>query len=447
MSTTKISPLLSLFLEKGNICTDTRKIQKDDIFFALKGANFDGNKFAARALEYGASHVIIDDPTYAKKGDDRYILVGNALFTLQQLANAYRNHLGIPVLGITGSNGKTTTKELIASVLKTEKKCFATAGNLNNHIGVPLSLLSIPRDTEIAIIEMGANQPGDIAELCAIAAPNMGLITNIGAAHLEKLGNLEGVLRTKSALFEYIRIHGGHVFLNMGDPYLAPLTYGLETTTYGHVDAQFSYEMLKSEVDTMELKVSYDGWDAPKNFVSQLSGEYNAMNMLAAISIGVKLGISMDGIEKGIHQYVPQNHRSQILKHGNQTFWLDAYNANPTSMAAAITNIQHVHGSSRIGLILGDMFELGAGSERAHREIGKLINEIKPYVTVGIGPQMKYMLNEVQGRTFWFEDTLHAATDIGRIMNPCEAILLKGSRSMGLERLVEPLTEEAVATA
>ncbi|MEM9933449.1 MAG: UDP-N-acetylmuramoyl-tripeptide--D-alanyl-D-alanine ligase [Bacteroidota bacterium] len=446
MSKSKISPLLSLFLENGNICTDTRKIRTGDIFFALKGTNFNGNKFAAKALEYGASYVVIDEVAYLKPEDERYKLVGNALVTLQQLANAYRNYLDIPVLGITGSNGKTTTKELVASVLATEKNISATVGNLNNHIGVPLSLLAIPQDTEIAIIEMGANQPGDIAELATLAAPSMGLITNIGQAHLERLGNLEGVLHTKASLFDYIRVHGGSVFLNVADPYLAPIARDLEVTSYGTKTADFHYEIVKSEVDGMEIAVSHQAWDQPVSFQSQLSGEYNALNMLAAISIGMKLGISLESIKRGIHQYVPQNQRSQIVHYGHQTFWLDAYNANPTSMSAAIQNIQQVHGNSKVGLILGDMFELGADSEKAHKDLGRLINDIRPYVTVGIGTQMKYMLNEVQGRTFWFEDTQHAAVDIKRIMSPCDAILLKGSRTMGLERLVEPLKEEAVAT-
>jgi len=282
---------LKLFLQQKRVCTDTRKIQAGDIYFALKGANFDGNAFATQALEQGAAYAVIDDPDRQIEGDERYLWVDDVLKSLQMLATAYRKQLKTTILGLTGSNGKTTTKELIASVLQTQKRIFATPGNYNNHIGVPLSLLGIPEDTEIAIIEMGTNQPGDIPELVTIAQPDLGLITNIGKAHLEKLGSQEGIRVEKGALFDYVKANGKAIFVNQGDFRVVKTATGApKQYSYGDASSECFGEILEMHLEGMQVKVNHSSWGKAYLFQSQLSGEYNFTNILAAISVGVAFG-------------------------------------------------------------------------------------------------------------------------------------------------------------
>ena len=431
--------LLALFHQPPAVSTDTRKVQPGDLFFTLKGERFDGNRFAAQALETGAAYAIIDNPAFLPPGDARYLLVGDALLALQDLARAYRREFDIPLLGLTGSNGKTTTKELIHAVLGSERRAYATAGNFNNHIGVPLTLLAMPRDTEIAVVEMGANQPGDIAELAAIAEPTQGLITNVGAAHLEKLGDLDGVQRTKGALFDFIQTHGGTIFLNEDDPrVVAAARHIPQRITYGTPQSDFHYRLLENRPGEMRIEVRCDAWLEPQTFISYLSGEYNCMNILAAIAVGSYFGISVEGMKRGIAAYVPRNNRSEIVEKQGRTLWLDAYNANPSSMRAAIANLFALR-KDKVALILGDMFELGEGSERLHAELGRFIDDFQPALTVGVGPMMQATTAQMTAPTAWFPDVDTAQGELPDLLKGMELVLVKGSRGMALERLVEAL--------
>ena len=430
--------LLQLFLKQGRVSTDSRKIQTGDIFFALKGENFNGNVYAAKALEAGASYVVIDEEAYQQPKDERYILVPHALKALQDLARAYRAGFDIPIIGITGSNGKTTTKELVHAVLKTERKAYATTGNFNNHIGVPLSLLAMPKDTEIAIIEMGANQPGDIAELAGIARPTHAIITNIGEAHLERFKNIEGVRKTKGELFDFIRVHGGVIFLNEADEQVKIAANEFpQFITYGTDNADFQLEIQSNLLNEMTVSISYRHWKHPQLFHSQLSGSYNAYNILAAVVIGSYFQIPLASIKAGIAAYLPTNNRSQILKRSDYTICLDAYNANPSSMRASISNLFSLHSKGKIALILGDMYELGKNSREAHRALGHFINTFEPYMTIGIGPQMQYALEVIRHPHVGFEDVSVAREEIADLISGADLLLLKGSRGMALERLLE----------
>ena len=431
--------LFLLFKRFPSICTDTRKIKEGDLFFALKGDRFDGNKYAEQALEKGAARAIIDEPQYAKDGDERYVLVENVLKALQELANTYRKSLSIPVLGITGSNGKTTTKELINSVLSTEKKVFATKGNLNNHIGVPLSLLSIPSDAEIAIIEMGTNQPGDIQELVEIAMPDLGLITNIGSAHLERLGSVEGIREEKGALFRQLMKDDGRIFLNKGDDHLNILVGEYKNIwSYGSSDADYRMEIERNEASGMDIRVYAKDWEQSQYFRLQLSGSYNALNALAAIAVGEHFGLSKEHIAQGLASYVSSNNRSQILQRENYQIYLDAYNANPSSMKASIENIFEIS-SGKVSLILGDMFELGEKEIEMHAELGSMINKHAPYRCVGVGKLMKAAVDQIDKNAHWFESVDEAQDEIQDLIEGSELVMIKGSRGMALERLLDKI--------
>lgn len=431
--------LFLLFKQYPQICTDTRKIKKDDLFFALKGDRFDGNKYASQALEKGAAYAIIDDPQYANSKDERFVLVPDVLKALQNLARDYRKTLDIPFIGITGSNGKTTSKELIRSVLATEHKVYATQGNFNNHIGVPLTLLGIPADTEIALIEMGTNQPGDIQELVDIALPSAGLITNIGSAHLEKLGSIAGVREEKGALFRKLMSVGGMIFLNESDAELRKLIQNYNKyMSFGLESSDYSCEIKKNEATGMELEVHSKKWKNSEYFHLNLSGSYNALNALAAISIAEYYGVSIAGIRDGLASYVSTNNRSQIIEKEGYSIYLDAYNANPSSMRAAISNVVEIS-KGKVALILGDMFELGKEEEKLHAEIGDFISSLTPAICIGVGPLMKHMVEHVQGDAHWFEDVDAARNSLPQLIQGCDMIMIKGSRGMALERLLEEI--------
>lgn len=431
--------LFLLFKRFPSICTDTRKIKEGDLFFALKGDRFDGNKYAEQALEKGAARAIIDDPQYAKEGDNRFVCVENALKALQELANTYRKSLRIPVLGITGSNGKTTTKELINSVLSTEKKVFATQGNLNNHIGVPLSLLSIPAEAEIAIIEMGTNQPGDIQELVEIAMPDLGLITNIGSAHLERLGSVEGIREEKGALFRKVMKQGGLIFLNKGDDHLNQLVGDYQNIrSYGSPNADYQFEIERNEASGMDMLVHAKAWEQSQSFQLQLSGSYNALNALAAIAVGEYFALSRESIAHGLSSYVSSNNRSQILQRENYQIYLDAYNANPSSMKASIENMFEIS-KGKLSLILGDMFELGEKEEAMHAELGSMINTHVPYRCIGVGRLMKAAIEQIDQNAHWFETVEEAQQKVESLIEGSDLVMIKGSRGMALERLLDKI--------
>ena len=382
------------------VSTDTRNLPAGCVFFALHGANFDGNKFAKQALEQGASLAVIDNPEYALP--EGTLLVPNTLLALQDLARAWRRELGLPIIGITGTNGKTTTKELLATVLSTKYNLHYTQGNLNNQIGVPLTLLQITRAHEMAIVEMGASHPGDIKELVDIAEPNCGLITNVGRAHLEGFGSFEGVQQTKKELYDYLRAHQGFIFRNMDNSYLAQMAGDLKTVPY----------------TTGKMP---DG--------TNLVGEYNAENVSAAICVGEYFGISREQALDAIRQYVPTNNRSQKMQTANNHLIVDAYNANPTSMQAAINAFK---GDT---YILGAMRELGEYSHLEHQNIVNMLAERKAESVFLVGEE--YLQTTSPYPVFENVEQLHQHFEEHPLKG--KHILLKGSRSTRMEKLLDIL--------
>lgn len=431
--------LLKVFLRHPSVCTDTRKLKKGDLFFALKGGNFNGNKFAEKALEAGAAYAVVDEAPYFKSGDPRYLRVENVLTSLQSLAHAYRKQLQTIVFGLTGSNGKTTTKELMASVLGTEKRTYATAGNYNNHIGVPLTLLAIPQDAEIAIVEMGTNQPGDIQELVEMAEPDFGLITNIGKAHLERLGSEDGIQQEKGALFEFVKAHGKGIFVNENDPRILAVARGAPVQfTYGTATTACHGQIIEMDMEGMEMEVWHEAWGEKAIFKSKLGGAYNFANILAAITVGVHFGLPLASIQQGIWAYQSANNRSQLLQLGPFQVWLDAYNANPSSMKAALEYILASQ-PDRVAVILGDMFELGESSLAEHQAIGTLLNENPPGLFIGIGEGMQAAIAAYSGKKHGFKDVAEAERQLPGLLKGIDKILIKGSRGMALERLVKAI--------
>ncbi len=419
--------LHALFLEHPIICTDTRKITKNCLFFALKGPNFNANAFAQSALDNGAAYAIIDEEDF--KTSDRFLLCNDVLGTLQQLATYHRNYSKARIVSLTGSNGKTTTKELIHAVLSKKYNTIATKGNLNNHIGVPLTLLSIKEDTEIAIVEMGANHKKEIEFLCSMAQPDFGYITNFGKAHLEGFGGVEGVIQGKSELYDYLIGHNKYVFLNADDDIqkekLARYTKKMGFSSSDHryynirlmdVDPYVSLEVEETQVQT------------------QLVGKYNFSNCCAAILMGKYFNVPITAIKSAIKGYRPENNRSQLLSKNGFDIILDAYNANPTSMRAALENFNLMK-AKRKALILGDMFELGNTAAEEHQAIADLANELQFDETYLVGEN--FYTTKTSLNKFKSFDALKEHL----IKNPLEkaSMLIKGSRGMALERVLDIL--------
>ena len=425
-----LNELYELFLHHEKITTDSRHCPANSLFFALKGERFDGNQYAAKALEAGAAYAIIDNPKYLS--GDRMILVDNVLDCLQQLAHRHRKALGIPVIGITGTNGKTTTKELLASVLATKFNVLATEGNLNNQIGVPLTLLRMNPDHEIAVVEMGASHPGDIDELVHIVAPNYGLITNVGCAHLEGFGSFEGVLHTKGELYDYLRHTNGKIFINQENKDLMGIAHGLEQITYGQHEGAFAV----GHVVESNPFLTFDWKQQGKIHVveTHLVGAYNIDNVLAAVAVGRYFKIPAERISRAIAAYEPTNNRSQYKKTERNALIIDAYNANPTSMKAALDNFASlpVHPKA---VVLGDMLELGKTSDELHSGIVRQL-QAEAFDKV-------YLCGQHFARTadgfpsFTTTEELIAALRQDKLEG--YHILIKGSHSMGLENVVELL--------
>lgn len=432
--------LLPIFLQQRKVSTDSRNIPAGAIFFALRGDAFNGNQYAAQALEKGAAYVVVDDDAYYLPTDSRYIKVVDALIALQELAREYRQTWTIPVIGVTGSNGKTTTKELIASVLRTEKNTFATTGNLNNHIGVPLSILAVSPEVEIAIIEMGTNQPGDIQFLVEMALPDFGIITNVGKAHLEKLLSLDGVKVEKGQMFRSVGKKGGEIFVNETDARVVQeaKAHCTHHITYGTETSDFSCEITHNTLTSMTLCVKSKHWDGVEIFDAQLTGAYNALNILVAIAVGWRMGISLPNIKQGIYNYLPTNQRSQIIEKPHYHIWLDAYNANPSSMREAISNIFAANPNSRIALFLGDMFELGKESQVEHREIGVHVDRFLPCLTLLVGKEMKYAAEVLGGRAKHFLSVADIPDTLPQWIEEsgADVVLIKGSRGMKMETIL-----------
>ena len=424
-----IKEIYNLFITTNGISTDTRKDVKNTIFFALSGENFDGNKFAEVALEKGAAYAVIDNPEYKK--DDRYILVENVLETLQKLANYHRKQFTIPFMGITGTNGKTTTKELVSAVLKSKYNIISTEGNLNNHIGVPLTVLKVKRDTEITVIEMGANHPEEIAFLCEIAKPTHGIITNIGKAHLEGFGSFEGVKNTKKELYDYLKKNYGTAFVNRDDSLLMELSEGIKRVLYCSNDCDLKGSVISN---FPFLKVKIDTKQEAFEISTKLYGSYNLPNILAAVAVGKHFDVPDTKIKSAIENYVPSNNRSQITKTENNTIIQDAYNANPVSLTKAVESF-YSSGFENPCLILGDMFELGKYSLKEHQKIADIVKEK--------GFDCVYLVGKEFFRTknlfTTFESTEQAAEFFENNPLKNKTILLKGSRGMHLETLLKYL--------
>lgn len=424
--------LYSYFLQCSGIATDTRKIAPDSLFFALKGDNFDANTFAAEALSKGAKYVVIDNPAY--KTGDNMLLVNDSLMALQELARHHRRELGLPVIALTGSNGKTTTKELINAVLSKKYTTVATVGNLNNHIGVPLTLLSFNHDTEIGIVEMGANHQKEIAFLCSIAEPNFGYITNFGKAHLEGFGGYEGVIKGKSELYDYLKEHIKTAFVNLDDSIQREKTQDMSRYTFAVDNYNCDVRIENVSANPM-VAIKYNGLDIK----SHLIGIYNATNISAAITIGHHFKVSDTKIKDAIEGYIPSNNRSQLLEKNSNKIILDAYNANPSSMQAAITNFLQLdtEGSYKIA-VLGDMFELGTESPEEHAKlVQSLLNEegIEVYF---VGKD--FYANKASAPHLRFYESYDRFKESFASVKPeGKTILIKGSRGMALERTLDLL--------
>ncbi len=421
-----------LFYETSGICTDTRNIQKDCLFICLKGANFNGNEFAEKAIEAGAKYVIADEKLF--QNNDKIFLVENSLEYLQNLANFHRKKFNFPIIGITGSNGKTTSKELIATVLSKKFNVHFTHGNLNNHIGVPLTLLQLTHSHEIAVIEMGANKFHDIQELCAIAEPTHGIITNIGMAHLEGFKSFEGVLRTKLELYDSISNNDGCVFVNNDDPILTEnLPKNVEIISYASENSAIITGELISLSPFVEMNWKKD--DIVSNRIqTQMIGKYNFYNFLAAICIGNYFGVESSEISSAIAEYSPTNNRSQVQKTSKNTLILDAYNANPTSMKSALESFALVEHADKF-VILGDMFELGNESSKEHQKIVDLIKKLN-LPAICIGKNFSTILANQETKIQSFETKDEASIYIQDLNLANKLILLKGSRGIGLESIV-----------
>lgn len=425
--------LYQLFLTSNGICTDTRKIEANSIFVCIKGENFDGNTFAEKALENGAKHVIVDNSDYFTD-PVRMTLVNNSIEWLQQLANHHRKQFNIPVIGITGSNGKTSTKELIHAVLSKKYNVLATIGNLNNHLGVPFTLLRMKPEHEIAIIEMGANRFKDIEELCAIAEPTHGIITNIGKAHLEGFGGFEGVLKTKRELYESIEISNGLIVYNADDEILEnALPKGVDTFTYGATSGAVHGELVALS-PFVEMKWSHENFTSPV-LKTQMIGKYNFYNYLAAASFGIVFHVSANDISAAIEEYTPTNNRSQVKKTDRNTLIMDCYNANPTSMRSALESFALNTHPDKL-FIIGDMKELGAEERKEHQAIVELIEQLdlRGY---SVGTAFKQHASPSILQQFETTQELNAFLSSEHLTG--KLILLKGSRSIGLEKAEEGL--------
>jgi UDP-N-acetylmuramoyl-tripeptide--D-alanyl-D-alanine ligase len=425
--------LYQLYLKHPVITTDSRNCPAGSIFFALKGDNFNGNVYAAAAIEKGCAYAVVDEKEYAV--NENIILVDDSLFSLQDLAQHHRIAMGIPVIGITGTNGKTTTKELIASVLKQKFNILYTQGNLNNHIGVPLTLLSITKEHQLAVIEMGANHPGEIEILADIACPNVGMITNVGKAHLEGFGSFEGVIKTKSELYDFLRETGGQAFVNLDNKILFEKSEGIERIGYG---LENSNGQVKGAITGcspfLEMTWQNYGDAAQYELKTHLIGTYNAENVLAAVCVGRYFDIDSKLICEGINNYIPQNNRSQLTETAHNKLIVDAYNANPTSMQAALKNFSLMEVPNK-ALILGDMRELGNDSATEHQHIVDLLNEY--------GFKKVFLIGECFGKTNTSLPTFTTTDAFIQSISTHELkdyyILIKGSRGIKLENIMEHL--------
>lgn len=423
-----IAELYEIYAKGHSIQTDTRKLQKGEIYFALKGENFNGNLFAQESILKGAAYAVVDEAQYAQ--NNQCILVKNVLETLQELALYHRNQLNIPFIAITGSNGKTTTKELTHAVLSTTYKTYATKGNLNNHIGIPLTLLQIKQDAEIAIIEMGANHQHEIEGYCKLVVPTHALITNCGKAHLEGFGSEEGVRKGKGELYDFMRMNNGTIFRNADLTYLSDMSKGiLKQVTYGAHVADYVGRPF-SQQTTLSLAITTPHFEC--SIHSQLVGDYNFANIMAAFSVGASFGIEVNAIKEAIESYVPDNSRSQLIKKDSNTFIMDAYNANPSSMNAAITNFVATNYPNKI-VMLGGMKELGDESIAEHQKIISQLEQSNWNEVILVGGDFEFTQHAFR----YFRNTNEASLWFQQQNFTNTAFLIKGSRAIAMEKILQ----------
>jgi UDP-N-acetylmuramoyl-tripeptide--D-alanyl-D-alanine ligase len=423
-----IQELYSIFIQHPSIQTDTRKLKAGDLYFALKGPNFNGNLFANQALEAGAAYAIVDEPV--NFSDGRLIHTTDTLKLLQELAKYHRQQFTIPFLAITGSNGKTTTKELISEVLSSSYKTYTTQGNLNNHIGIPLTILSVKKDAEIAVIEMGANHQKEIEGYCAYTLPTHGIITNCGKAHLEGFGGVEGVRKGKGELFDYLKATDGTAFIMNDYDYLKEMSIGIPVVkTYGTVNAEISGNANKSGEF---LQVTFTAGTAIEKINTNLVGEYNLPNVLVAVAVGKYFNVPDNTIKTALESYIPSNSRSQLIEKESNKIILDAYNANPTSMKAAIENFAKMDGDNKV-LLLGGMMELGDESIEEHKAILTLIGQYTWKSVVLVGGDF----GKIPHSYLYFNHSNEAREWLLQQHFENTKMLIKGSRSMQMEKVIE----------
>lgn len=426
----EIKSLYEKYLKSVKVSTDTRQITPGSVFFALKGDTFNANEFANEALEKGASFAVVDEEKFATS--DRHILVNNSLEALQQLARYHRSQLTIPVVGLTGSNGKTTSKELLSVVLSKKFKTFATKGNLNNHIGVPLSILAIDSSYEMAVIEMGANHVGEIAFLSSISNPTHGFITNIGKAHIGTFGGFENIIRGKSELYQHLITTKGTVFINSQNPILANMAKRFSAPLFYPAKGDYYHCELVSFDPTLVIRT-----ENGNEVTTQLIGAYNFENIACALTIGKFFGVSARDAESAISSYTPANMRSEVLVKGTNTILLDAYNANPSSMQAAIESLAAMQAKNKVAIV-GDMFELEEEAEAEHRAMGELLSQ-KKFQDVFLCGKLMKAAHQTYPTAHYFETRDQLIEALKRKPIRESTVLIKASRGMGLEKIVEHL--------
>lgn len=423
-----IPELYQLFLQYPSVQTDTRKLKDGDIFFALKGPNFNGNLFAKQALDAGAAYAVVDEAING--ADERCILVENALTTLQELARYHREQFSIPFIAITGSNGKTTSKELIYAVLSSHYQTYTTEGNLNNHIGVPLTILRVKPDAEMAVIEMGANHQKEIESYCRYTEPTHGIITNCGKAHLEGFGGEEGVRKGKGELFDYLSAHDGTAFVYADYDYLQTMSAAIKHIVRYGKSSGLIQGNIRSNEPFLEVMIE-KGFENPVAIKTQLVGDYNLPNILCAVVIGKYFSVPDEKIREAIEQYTPSNSRSQLVQKDGNSIILDAYNANPTSMKAAIENFARLHAHNKV-LMLGGMMELGVSSVEEHRQVVELIKQYNWQEVVLVGGDFA----KVKHSFIFFQDAVQARNWFIHRRFTHTHFLIKGSRSMQMEKII-----------
>jgi len=429
----KIPEIYKLFISSTGISIDSRVILKNNLFFGLKGPNYNGNKFAIEALEKGAKYSIIDENIENTKNNNKIILVNDVLKCLQHLANFHRKKIKTKIIALTGSNGKTTTKELIKVVLEQKFKTIATKGNLNNHIGVPLTILNISKETEIGIIEMGANHKGEIKNLCEISIPNFGYITNFGKAHLEGFENLKGVIEGKSELYNYLVENNGEILINSNDKIQLSQTNNFKKKiAFGDSkNSDYVFEFISCKNENIIIK---------KNkyiFSSSIYGKYNYSNICAAIAFGKIFNISDDSIQNGISSYKPKNNRSEIIKRKNTTIILDAYNANPSSMNEALNAFKENNITKKSCVILGDMLELGKYSIKEHKKIISKCLKIKVQNILLVGDLFNQSRFDINDNIIYFKSIIELSDHLKNNKIKYDKVLIKGSRKIGLEKIID----------